>query len=484
MDTQRLEDFLLDDGLPVPLNHLKERLEISEDYALGARKCASFFRSMEEHFKVDELWGKFFEPQVPEKWLEYVLFCIFDIGYPHLQIAEQVLRLKCLRRALMRKGAGCRLDAQEMEFLDGLREVTGISEVTQLLSWAYSARQFVVNVVSGKPCREQQRSAIVYLIRCEVAALKNRITRISDSIDVYNMRAMARVLPSIRTFDENARDADRLATAIENNEGLEKRSLTIVEALNCESFDQWIKPIRKNPEFALLFQTFEAQLEKLVPTRSLIALSSLFRWIDESRHRKSGPLDWINSALAAYTRNRFSVDAGPAIGSIGDMVTNGGAWVDGSVVSGNFSDRLYSQWIGPDMLTRPFQRAEQEKPEEKHVTYRQLISAHIHNDALIDKLLDVSTVYQTSGLVEYITTRSRSPRILTKIATRNNLHSGSGNGGVPRALLKNPAPLPIDLLRQFIKRSYFNMVELRTLLNDGTIRPEVIKEIRGYLLSH
>lgn len=481
MDTQRLEDFLLADGLPVPLNHLQQSIDTTELFSIGARKCAGFFRAMEEHFKVDELWGKFFEASIPGPWFEYILFSILDTDYPHLHIAEQVLRLKCLRRAIMRKESEATLDPFERELLDNLRKYTGIASVPQLLSWAYSARRFVVSIVAGKPCKEHQRDAIVFLIRSEVAALKQRITKISDSIDVYNMKAMARVLPSIRTFDENARDAERLATAIEQNLALQERSLTFIEALNCESFDQWIKPATKRPELRLLVDTFTIQREKLVPTRSLVALSSLFRWVDESRGGTSShPLHWIHNALSAYTRNKFSVDVGPAIAGIKDMVTNGGAWVDGTTISGNFSDRLYSQWIGHTMLTRPLEVTEEHEQEE-HVSYKQLIAAHIHNDTLLDRLLDVSKVYQTPGLVQYIAERTRSVNILSKIATRNYLHSGSGNGGVPKALVKNPAPLPMDLIRQFLKRSFFNPIELRSILMDGTIRPDVAKEIRAIL---
>jgi hypothetical protein len=72
--------------------------------------------------------------------------------------------------------------------------------------------------------------------------------------------------------------------------------------------------------------------------------------------------------------------------------------------------------------------------------------------------------------------------VLSKIASRNYLYAGPANAVVPRALLENPSPIPMDLLRQFIKPSFFSPAELRALLKRD-LRPDVLEEIRAYLVT-
>jgi len=476
----RLEDLMVTGGFPAPLEKLFAQIDIHESFSAGAQKCAAFFRSVEEQFPAHELFAKLLEPTIPARWLEFALFCILDTGAPYLQIAEQALRLKCLRRLCMRKEACFTLSEKETAIADDLASQAGVCSVADLMSMAFSARTFVTNLANNQSINEDQRRLLAFLIRAEVSMLKERVRKISDEVDVYSFKEMARILPKVRTFDENAKDSLDLAEAIERGTPLSRRALTFEIALKIEPFDEWLAGLRKNDALKPIHELLIMQRGKLAATRSLVSLASLCRWIDEAEGREPGPVAWIGRALREYQGERFAVDSGRTAAKIHPLVDNGGAWFDGSIVTGDFSERLYSQWIDTDMLTRPL--AESMETQRPAPSYREIIATHINNDRLIERLLDNEYVYAGFGLVEYIARVSRSVLVLSKIASRNYLYAGPANAVVPRALLENPSPIPMDLLRQFIKPSFFSPAELRALMKRD-LRPDVLEEIRAYLVT-
>jgi hypothetical protein len=477
----RLEDVMLTDGLPEPLNHLHSALDITEGFSAGARACARFFSAFGDRFTAGELVAKLFEPCVEAKWLETVLFCLLDVGYPYVQVAQQALRLKCLRRLMMRQQCRASMTDMERQVLDRVLEsMPSVRSVSGIMSLSYQAREFVGRILRQGPVHSRQRSVIVLLIRAEVDALKARIDEISDGVHVYDLDEMARVLPHIRTFDENARDALELAEAIESDYPIHTRQLTLESAMDPSSFGRWLESVGSTASTAHVCALVTAQRTKLVPTRSLVSLTTMARWIGCAYGESENMANWIARAVDSYSDGVFRVDAGKAIEEIRTMAVNSGARVEGTVVSGNFSDRLFSQWTGPDRLTRPFHDVAK-GGESGPPNYRDMIAAHAQNDHLVDRLLDNSRVYETPGLVEYIAHKTRSVSILSKIASRNYLYSGSANGGVPRALLKNPAPVPVDLLRPFLQRSYFSMQDLHNIVADSGIRLEVTEMIEEHI---
>jgi hypothetical protein len=474
----RLEDLMVTNGFPVPLDQLNGLIDINESFNAGARKCAAFFRGVEERFSARELFSRLLEPTIPPKWLEYVLFSLLDTGAPYLQIAEQALRLKCLRRLLMRIESRISLSDAEMAVADGIAKTAGIQTVADLMSFAFKARTFVSTLAKSRSGNDRQRSLLVFLIRSEVAMLKERINRISDGVDVYSIKEMARILPKVRTFDENAKDSLDLADVIERNEPLGKRTLTFETASKIAPFDAWIDGLGKDVSLAPIREAFILQRQKLAATRSLVALASLTRWIDEAEHKETNALSWVIRALREYKGERFAIESGPAALKLRKFIDSSGAWLDKTVIAGNFSERLYSQWIGFDMLTRPLE--ESNAATAPLPTFKEIVAVHINNDKLVERMLENEKVYTTMGIVEYIARMSRSVTILSKIAGRNYLYAGAANSGVPRALIENPCPIPIDLLRQFLKPSFFSGPEMRNFLSRD-IRPEVLEEIRAVL---
>jgi hypothetical protein len=171
-----------------------------------------------------------------------------------------------------------------------------------------------------------------------------------------------------------------------------------------------------------------------------------------------------------------------SIDQLRDHLVEAGAWIEETVVSGNFSDRPYTQWIGTNGLSRPLDRKNESKEREEQLTIRQLVYRFFTNASVMSRLLDNPGIYGTHGIVEFIAKNSRSVAVLSKIASNNNLYAGSSNIGVPKALLTNPSKIPLSLLRAFIKPSYFNKVEFKRLVDSNpSIRPEVIAEIEEYI---
>ena len=474
---QVLEDFINTGGLPIPWNSLEVEFSGTIDYADGARRIAQLFIRSEEHCGADLLLCRLFAAKPKLQWLERFLFGLFHIGISHVQVANQVLRLKNLRRLLLRIENGERVSKTEYLLSRDLRSKIALKNVGEVFSCAYFARNMLVLLFRKEEIHETHRTFLTYLIRAEVAALKERINHISETVDVYNLKAMAKVLPWIRIFDENAQEALDIATIIEQQQQVGRPILTFANALGDSAFDKWGTAVGREPVLKELFEALAMQKRKKIPIKTLIALSSLCRRISDGLGGPQDPLLWIRMALTHFENGRFSINARSAIDAVADFALGGGARIEGTVISGNFTDHLYAQWLGPDLLTVPVKKSV--SSESPHIQIRDLVRANVHNDVLIERLLNQSTVYSMPGMVEYLAVHSRSVTVLSKIATASHLHSGSANRVVPLALLKNPTHIPLAFLRHFLKPSFISQGELNMLArNPSGLRPEVAQEIQ------
>ena len=482
--TPRLEDFLVTDGLPMPWNNLQHALEIGLDYADGAKKVATFLINVEERIPLDELFNILLSSDPPREWFEFLIVCMLDTGFSDIQVAKNVLRLRCLRRLFMKINGGIPVEQKEEEIYRNVLSFSKVNSVSDFLGLTYFAHKLVESVIDGVSIHESQRRLVISLIRLEAQALKIRIDRLSDSIDAYSMKEMGRMLPIIKRFDENLHEAKHLADIIEKGITLGRASMTFANLLKVASFEQWVGKMGDGREVTLLKQALLLQYRKCAPTRSVVALMSLYRWVYEAHEINESPLLWAKRALELYEEGRFTIDLSEVIDLLRDHLLEAGAWIDGTVVSGSFSDRLYTQWIGTNGLSRPLDRKDESEEREKQLTGRQLVYRFFNNSSVMLHLLDNAEIYGTPGIVEFIAKNSRSVPVLSKIATYNNLYAGPNNAGVPRALLTNPSRIPLTLLRIFFKPSFFSKVDLKRLVDaNSQMRPEVIAEIQDYITS-
>jgi hypothetical protein len=309
---------------------------------------------------------------------------------------------------------------------------------------------------------------------------------LSATLRIDDTEELVRVLPTVRIFQDNVVETQNLARDFEQGVDSRRPRMTVEAELGAERCDAMLASLRGSPSLKPVVRLVELQRTKRVPTRSLIAMSSLCRWIDEAKGSRLNAPGWMCAALMIWDRGKFRVDAADAAEQIADHVRNGGAWLDGTVVSGSFTNRLYTQWIGHNLLTRPLHAVAvgEGESDDERVDLKEIIRAHVGNDALVNRVLDNAKASSTPGLVEFVATRSRSIAVLSKIASRSELYSGAANTNVPKALLLNPTKIPLALLRKFFKPSFFSDRDMKHLVDGASdMRHEVALEIRHYLES-
>jgi hypothetical protein len=113
-----------------------------------------------------------------------------------------------------------------------------------------------------------------------------------------------------------------------------------------------------------------------------------------------------------------------------------------------------------------------------------LVLANVGNEQVLCGLLQMPRVASLAGLVEAVVVRCRSIKVLLEIANRRELHTGTANRNVPRALLWHPSSIPLGALRKFIHVRYVARAELAAMCGRGSrARPEVRQQVAAYLAS-
>jgi hypothetical protein len=290
---------------------------------------------------------------------------------------------------------------------------------------------------------------------------------------------IARLSPHLRLLEDRMQRTQEMAQRLGRYEPPRDAPMGLEDALGPFFLHHLKECLARRPELAPLKAVLELQRARLVPTRDLIALSSLCRWIQEAKGLSGGPLDWIRSALEAYEGGHFRVDATGVLPAVAPLLGDAKVEMDDHVVLGNFGENPYSSWIARDGLSRPFRSP---NPDRLAPDIRHTVLQNIHREAVVLRLLDHSAVYETPGLVESIVELSRSATVHARIATRPELHAGAVNGRVPVALLKSPVTIPSALLRTLVHPSHVPFSEMKVLYRGrSTLRPEVTEEIGRYL---
>jgi hypothetical protein len=121
---------------------------------------------------------------------------------------------------------------------------------------------------------------------------------------------------------------------------------------------------------------------------------------------------------------------------------------------------------------------------DKELSYKSLVLCYMDNDSFLVELLNNPKASSKPGVVEIISSRCRSLRVLSLIANRRDLFTGYANKKVPMNLLMNPAKIPLTSLRKFVHVRYVDKMTLQRLTGrGGNIREEVRREIQSYLKS-
>lgn len=456
-----------------PLWLLSQSLNLHDTFTEGSKKIGSFIRKTEERFEAPRVIHSFLKDDSNPKQQEYILFSILDISRADFDLLEKAAGLRQLRRLVAKAqyhpGA---LSENEQCILGNLRQQLTFTSVNEVVQIARIVRTWIERLSRGIELETKEQTFLALLMTSEAEALKERGNWLSEHVDSYDMLAIARLLPLLTVCDEQSSSLREIGRRIEQKDRLGRAVLTLEYAMRTDSFEKWKKKVGSEPSLGTFVEMVQLQRSRLIPTRSLVAVATLSRCLHS---RDASPLSWIHHALNSCTIDGFMMDIGYGQKKIKPFLEMCGITPNGSKISGDFTENSYLSWIGTDMLTRDSEN-ETGEPSPK-----ELVARCMANSALILRLLDNPKIFGTPGLVAGIAYTSRSIAVLQKIAQTKILYTGHANSGVPLALLKNPAHIPITLLRQFINNRFLSLTDMKSIINNPYgIRREVLNEIKDF----
>ena len=472
-------DVFLKPTLPYPLAGLFSLVESYRDYPSACRELAEFLKKLCGQHPLEDAMLQAMQARFPRVWMERFLFILLEVQPSDSQTAGYVLQFRHLKRLLLRVERRTPLNAVESGLARELISALSLSRFLDFDPYGRLASEAFTTMQAGRLPVSGDLGLLIYLIRCECTAMGERKNWLETDAGAGDPEAVARLTPHLKLLEVRMQKAQELAQRIGRYGPLQEAPMGLEEAMGPFFFSHLMECLGKSPALAGLKDALELQRAKRVPTRDLIALSSLSRWLMEARGAPAGPLEWVRMALEAYDRGQFRLDVAGGLPAVEVLLTEARVERDGTMVLGNFGENPYSPWIARDDLTRPYRSS---NPDRIVPDVRSTVMANLHRDAILLKLLDNPQVNSTPGLVEAIVEGSRSPLVHSKIATRRELHSGSANGRVPVALLRSPVSISTSLLRSLIHPSIIAFSEMKGLYRGrSALRHEVAEELHNVL---
>lgn len=460
-------------AIPEPVTILLSKISSSEPFSSGIETIATFLKNTEEQWDPIHIVQSFFSEEIPLKLQEYVLFCFLEVTRADSNTLYHSISYKRLHQLLYkRQNILFPCSEKEYQILLKLKKKTGIDIPATLTIASRISRNWADLLMNSANIGNRERMQLSCLLRYEAAALRERSSYLSDNVNSYDMRAIARLLPMLTICDEYANSLDELGIMVLNRKAIGIPVLSVQQVMRKDGFENFLSKLSRSPELSLFMKVLELQRSKMIPVQRIIAAATLCRWISND---EESPLQWIVQALELSTEKDFTIDTGNSLSRIKPFLFNSGVEICGSVLKMDFNNSSISNLIGTDMLTRP-------ATAQKEVSIQDLVSRNIANDVLLMRLLENSKVYNKPGLVEKIATRSRSISVLQKIASTRELYTGHANAGVPLALLRNPTNVPISLLRMFIHPTHVSLNSMKDLLkNPYGVRREIFAEVKSFI---
>jgi hypothetical protein len=447
-------------------------LSTEESFLSEAQKLAAFFRKTEEYSDPGLIMREFFE-MADSKVIEHTLFSLLEITRSDIDLINDCLRFKQLERLVRRHSSfPDTLSVKEKEIFSGLTSEIPLSKAQDIDIVRQVTKDWIEALLNGTGIEEENNRELIFLFRSESQILKARLELLPEKINPYSMKAVTRLLPFLTIGEESANSIDELCTAMEQNKQLGEPVLAFEIAMKPEGFKKWLKKIANDNALTTLTEMLTLQREKLIPLRRLTAVATIIRGLLGNDAKSP---DWISQSLQCTNHSGFMIEGYKNLYRVSRYLANCGIEISDNSLSGNFNKTSLTGLIGADMLTRQL-------GSQNELSVRDLVKSCMHNDLLMCRLLGDPKVYNSPGIVEKIVQTSRSPAVLTKIASSRELYTGQANNRVPLSLLKNPTNIPITLLRQFINPWYVSLADMRELLRyPFGIRSEVYGEVKAYV---
>ena len=474
-------DRVVKSTLPYPLSGLFALVDSYQDYPDSSKELAGFLKNLCGRHPLEELMLQVVQARFPRVWMERFLFILLEVQPSDWQTAAYVLQFRHLKRLLLRVERKTPLNAVESGLARELISALCLTRFLDFDPYCRHAGDTFRTVQAGRIPVMGDVGLLVYLIRSECTAMGERRNWLESDPGAGDPDSVARLSPHLKLLEERIHNAQQLAERIGAHGPIQDAPMGLEEAMGPFFFSHLKECLLKSPSLAGLRETLELQQTKRVPTRDLIALSTLSRWLMEARGAPASPLEWVRMALEAYHRGHFRLDMAGGLPAVEVLLSEAKVEREGTLVLGNFGENPYAPWIARDGLTRPFRSS---NPDRIGPDLLSLVISNLHRDNILLKLLDNVKVYGTPGLVEVIVEGSRSPRIHAKIAGNRELHTGSANGRVVVALLRSQVSIPASLLRSLIHPSIVAFSEVKLLYRGrSALRHDVVEELHHFLLQ-
>jgi hypothetical protein len=472
-------DVFLKPSLPYPLSALFTLVESHRDYPATCKDLAELLKKLCGSHPLEDVLQQAVQARFPRVWMERFLFILLEVQPSDWQTASYALQFRHLKRLLLRVERKTPLNAAESGLARELINALSLSRFTDFDPYCRHAAESFKTMQSGRMPVSGDLGLLIYLIRSECIAMGERKNWLETDLVSGDPDTVARLSPHLKLLEERMLKAQELAQRLGSYGPIQDGPMGLEEAMGPTFFNHLNECLARSPALAGLKEVLDLQRAKRVPTRDLIALSTLARWLIEARGASAGPMEWVRMALEAYDRGHFHLDVAGGLPAVEALLMEARVEREGTLVLGNFGEVPYSSWIARDGLTRPYRSSNPDRiaPDLKHI-----VMANIHRDNVIVKMLDNPKVYGTPGLVEAIVEGSRSSLVHSKIATRRELHAGSVNGRVPVALLRSQVTIPNSLLRSLINPSIVAFSEMKALYRGrSALRHDVGEELHTFL---
>ena len=338
-----------------------------------------------------------------------------------------------------------------------------------------------------RPLPDEQVTFLVHLSALEIDLLERRISRLAETVDPYDTRGMARLMPVLSRYDQQIAHMKSVISQLTTYRPFNETTLTLETALGSRETGKFLEALRADPAGRGVSVLFSLMRQNPVLDREFAWLTSVVHQVSTLRHHHLGAprpdvLSTMHQVLTWYR------PGSPLLMALEHRAVDA-LWptVETWKVLGHFPGGLllkYREERGAFFLQPDGTPNLPEIPgplEEESLSLEQLVRSQMHNDAFLLGIFENPQAMAKSSIVPLIATHSRSVRVLGKILRTRALHTGPFKD-VPRLLLMNPARVPVAGLRKFINVRFVSRVDLQRMgMRTADVRPEVKSEIQAYL---
>lgn len=318
----------------------------------------------------------------------------------------------------------------------------------------------------------------------EMRATAVRLGALAERVGACDGRRISKLLPILSKEEERLRDTRAILVKLPAPEDLVRRTPVLVTKLEDKGFDALVQEVGRRAEGIDVARAMVLTAWRAPLVAELAFFGGLVRLLAERLRDVDHPvLDPARALLLALMARR-SDGLGLELNAMEVRATSA-LWQALGVrpQAGRFLlpwiPRKYEPMLPEDGVPELAYPAVRRSPD-----LRIQVLGNLQNESVLCGLLQLPRVASLAGLVELITVRTRSIKVLLEIANRRELYTGAANRNVAKALLWHPSNIPVSALRKFVHVRFVDRQELAAISTRGShARPEIRQMAERYLKS-